>query len=127
MTVKFKSQITATVCLSICQSVCQGLVLLKLGFKRENLLPLYSKCWEYWLLRKLLGVMKQGRDRIGFIFLTETFSTRGPGVDKESSEEPGQTELYPVECLLSLSLFSLFQNQTTVLNSNMAVRVDDQS
>lgn len=86
MTVKFKSQIIATVCLSICQSVCQGLVLLKLGFKRENLLPLYSKCWEYWLLRKLLGVMKQGRDRIGFIFLAETFSTRGPDVDKESSE-----------------------------------------
>lgn len=71
--------------------------------------------------------MKQGRDRIGFIFLAETFLTRGPDVDKESSEEPGQTELSPVECLLSLSLFSLFQNQTTVLNSNMAVRVDGQS
>lgn len=68
-----------------------------------------------------------GSDRTGFVFLAETFLTRGPDGNRESSKEPGQTESFPMECLLSLSLFSLFQDQTADLSSNTTVRVEDQS
>ena len=67
-----------------------------------------------------------GSDRIGFVFLAETFLTRGPDGDRESSEEPGQTESFPLECLLSLSLFSLFQDQIADLSSNRTMRVERQ-